>query len=268
MQEQKQEQGQVSLEEENPVYLTQRPHLQRTFRGKLPRIREQHAQFWAAGSGAAADVQAYLRGDAEHRYATGLPKWIAASTPFTRWAGPTFASSPSALLIGNRASFDAAQYHSGPSAAGMSMVHLLCIPRAGIFNGVALDEASVGIVDEMAALFREAWARPEVRVAVVRHQLAAIECRQRQVPDEAAYVTALGHWEELRRMVLDEDALGVDDFQFGLHLWPDHSVGHLHMHILAAPLAYRKYSTSHHDEKTKDVFEVRDYIKSLFPRDA
>ncbi|KAI1493415.1 hypothetical protein F5X96DRAFT_666779 [Biscogniauxia mediterranea] len=258
---------------ENPVYASQRLGLAPAFTGKQDLIRAQHAAFWSHPS-ARADVRAYRRASPTHVYRAPSPaptsRWLAASTPFTRWGGDVLAASPSAQLICNRASFDAGQYAAGPGAgaAGMSMVHLLVIPRAGLYNGVSLrsgdgDINDVAIIDEMVALFRAAWGRLEVRRAVVEHQYAAIQRRQEAAPDDGAHAEALRHWRELRRLVLVEEKLGVDDFAFGLHLWPDHSVGHLHMHVLAAPFEFRKYSTSEHDAKTKDAFEVRDYLNSL-----
>ncbi|KAI0594902.1 hypothetical protein F4775DRAFT_595789 [Biscogniauxia sp. FL1348] len=266
---------------ENPIYASQRPSLQRTFTNKQAQIREQHAAFWAHPA-ARDDVSAYRRASASHVYhsppsASDGRCWLARSTPFTVWRGAEpLGASENALLIGNRASFDAGQYPGGPGAAGMSMVHLLVIPRAGLFNGVSLrspvesgdvdDVDDVAIIDEMVGLFRAAWARLPVRKAVVEHQYAAIQRRQEEAPDDRAHAEALRHWRELRRLVLVEEKLGFDDFAFGLHLWPDHSVGHLHMHVLAAPFEFRKYSTSVHDAKTKDAFEVRDYLKSLRPQ--
>jgi hypothetical protein len=35
------------------------------------------------------------------------------------------------------------------------------------------------------------------------------------------------------------------------------------MHIIAMPWFMRKYSTTEHDLKTKDAFEVRDFILSM-----
>lgn len=239
------------------AYQLERRSLQRTLKGKREQIQQQHAEFWQQAS-AREDVDAYFYGVAEHAYPTRA-RWIAAETPFTHWKGPRFAESDRALLIGNRASFDIAQYDA-PAKAGMSAVHLLCIPKARIFNGVSLDPRTLPIIDHMAQLFYTAWARPETRRAILRHQRETIDRQNQAVPDTQAYVAAVQHWRELENMV---DKLGPRDFQFGLHLWPDHSVGHLHLHVIAAPYACRKYSTSYHDLKTKDAFEVCDYIRSM-----
>ncbi|KAI0143821.1 hypothetical protein GGR57DRAFT_341035 [Xylariaceae sp. FL1272] len=155
-----------------------------------------------------------------------------ANTRFTNWTGPRFAESKNAVIIGNRSSFDVAQYQNDPGRAGMSIIHLLAIPKADIFNGVALDRSNVTIIDEMIALFEESWA----------------------------YRTALKHYAELEGKA---ERLDIGDFIYGLHLYPDQSILHLHLHILAGTYDCRKYSTSRHDFKTKDAWEVRNYILSL-----
>ncbi|KAI1134114.1 hypothetical protein F5Y05DRAFT_422906 [Hypoxylon sp. FL0543] len=235
------------------VYTRSRP-----FAGKTQQIEDQYNQFWSHAA-AAADVEAYLRGTPDHQYAAPHPKWLRASTPFTRWEGRELAESAHALLIGNRASFDAAQYPGRPEQAGMSMVHILAIPKAGLFNGVSLTPRTAGLLDEMMSFFRSCWARPRFRHEVLLHQRLAIERRDAERPDPDAYRTAMEHFRELQAVI---DDLTPDDFTFGLHLWPDHSVGHLHLHILATPDRCRKYSTYAHDAKTKDAMEVRDFIRS------
>jgi Scavenger mRNA decapping enzyme C-term binding len=40
------------------------------------------------------------------------------------------------------------------------------------------------------------------------------------------------------------------DFVFGFHPHPEHSIGHLHMHVLPASSKFRTYSTKAHDSKT------------------
>ncbi|CAJ2504698.1 Uu.00g120920.m01.CDS01 [Anthostomella pinea] len=245
------------MEGDHTGYESERRNLERNFKGKTDKIKRQYELFWQQAT-AKADVDAYLNAVADHDYPK-LPKWISKVTPFTHWKGPCFAESDRALLIGNRASFDTVQYDK-PEQAGMSMIHLLCIPKTGIFNGVGLDSGSVSIIDHMVQLFKSAWTDAETRRGVLCHQREAIERRNQENPDEEAHATAMEHYGELEDMI---DDLGPDDFHFGLHLWPDHSVGHLHLHVIAAPWACRQYSTSHHDKKTKDAFEVRDYIKSV-----
>ncbi|KAI0021831.1 hypothetical protein F4780DRAFT_778352 [Xylariomycetidae sp. FL0641] len=240
------------------VYMSERRGLRGSFKGKTARIREQIQEFRNQQS-ANVDTLAYLNATPGHEYAK-LPKWIVAENPFTHWKGPVFSESPQALLIGNRSSFDVGQYKDNPARAGMSMIHLLCIPKAGIYNGVSLSHDNVAILEHMADLFRLAWSQPHIRQNVLRHQLLAIERQNTAEPDAKAHRRALEHYQALAKKI---DRITIGDFGFGLHLYPDHSVGHLHMHIVAMPYAYRKYSTSCHDEKTKDAFEVRDSIRGF-----
>ncbi|KAK8869165.1 hypothetical protein PGQ11_007743 [Apiospora arundinis] len=77
---------------------------------------------------------------------------------------------------------------------------------------------------------------------------------------DEGYRLALEHYEELKSNIHQID---VKDFKFGLHLFPHESVSHLHMHVIAATKSIRKYSTSRHDQKTKDALEVRDVVVNV-----
>ncbi|KAH8678040.1 hypothetical protein BX600DRAFT_431346 [Xylariales sp. PMI_506] len=246
------------------------------FRGKTAEIRVQHKNFWSYQS-ARADVDAYLYETEGYAFPT-IDKWVMESTCFTNFNGIPFKESEHALLVGNFASFDTAQYDECPSRAGMSMVHLLCIPKANIFNAVSLDHTNVWIIDEMIALFKEAWAEFEVRSAVLRHQRdrimarkeaqlaelskkdASAASRRREKEIIEAFDAASAHWEELASGIHN---LTAEDFEFGFHLYPQHSVSHLHLHIVAAPRKFRLYSTLANDAKTKDAIEVREFIAGL-----
>ncbi|KAI1101269.1 hypothetical protein F4804DRAFT_347791 [Jackrogersella minutella] len=228
----------------------------RPFAGKSQRIREQHEDFWNRET-ALVDVDAYFNRTPGHQYAN-TAKWIKETTPFTQWKRARFAESQNALLIGNRSSFDVVQYPDSPGTAGMSMIHIMAISKGNLFNGVSLDRNSVSIIDEMVDLFKTSWADPTVRQAILQHQRKAIELQAGNNHDQT-YREAIEHYRELEAMIND---LNEDDFTFGLHLWPDNSVGHLHMHIIATPPECRRYSTFLHDDKTKDAIEVRDYIRT------
>ncbi|KAI0107660.1 hypothetical protein F4776DRAFT_421471 [Hypoxylon sp. NC0597] len=229
----------------------------RPFSGKLNRIEEQYGHFRSYKE-APVDIKAYLNNTPGHQYAKH-DRWIKAKTPFTDWNGHYLAANSDVLLIGNQSSFDVAQYPGEEGKASMSMIHILAIPRARLFNGVSLGRDTVGIIEEMISLFKSSWDNPEFRRKVVRHQRDAIERRNNNKPDPEAYKEAVEHFLKLEAMIYD---LTVDDFTFGLHLWPDNSVPHLHLHILATPGELRQYSTFEHDAKTKDAIEVCDYIKS------
>lgn len=200
----------------------------------------------------AKQVQAYLDGQITR------PKEI-----FKSWTGEPFAKNDKCFLQGNRESFDVGQYVGHPDKAGMSMIHILAIPVEPIWNGVELTKENVGIIDDMFALFKESWENKEIRYKIVAHQLTAIKTRFVKSEDEnkdVQYKEAVKHYEELKAMIED---LKSDDFGLGLHLAPDNSINVLHMHIIAIPKQFRKYSTGAHDEKTKNALEVRDYIKNM-----
>ncbi|KAI0379002.1 hypothetical protein F5Y04DRAFT_283372 [Hypomontagnella monticulosa] len=227
----------------------------RPFAGKHAKIEDQCERFWKQPT-AQADVNAYVAETVGYVY-PDIPKWLKTSTPFTNWKGPVLAESKNALIIANHSSFSTAQYPGNPGRAGMSMIHILGIPKDNIFNGVALTGRGVSIVDEMMDLFMFSWDRePSFRREVVTAQKIAIEREYESSGDAEAYQEAMWQYHELEDYAL---SLNAEYFTFGFHLWPDHSVSHLHMHIIATPPKLRQYSTDLHDDKTVDAIDVRDY---------
>ncbi|KAI4592828.1 hypothetical protein KJ359_010381 [Pestalotiopsis sp. 9143b] len=226
----------MSGHENHPVYVNQRLKLQRTFSGKSEQIANQIRQF---------------------QQEVAPPR---SSTK--QWEKDVIAEDELVQIISNWASFDVLQYQDNPGSAGMSMIHLLAIPRDLIVNGVYLTTANVDIIDDMIDLFEEAWKDGEKRQKVLDLQLEAINRRFERTKGESfaeqAHQAALEHHAWLKSNI---DQPHSKDFYYRLHLRPDNSADYLHLHIIAAPYGYRKYSTSGHDIKTKDAFEVRDFIK-------
>ncbi|KAI8962663.1 hypothetical protein F5Y11DRAFT_365714 [Daldinia sp. FL1419] len=228
------------------------PVTNRPFSGKEQRIRAQIENFNSIES-AQVDATAYLDQTPDHEYSQH-DNWIKAKTPFTdhgKLTDLTEGQGENVVLIGNRNSFATIQYGDNPKAAGMSMIHLLAIPKAGLFNGVSLTRDNVSIIDESIALFKKSWESERFRHRVLIHQLIAIK----GAPEEVEAAQDL--WKGLEQRA---NELTFDDFTFGLHLWPDNSIGHLHIHIIATPEWCRAPSTRAHDEKTKDALEVRDCV--------
>ena len=257
------------------LYKSQQVGYQATFTGKRNQIKEQYDDFWQQGP-AKADVEAYLNDTPNHEYGEAkayanntsnheivpLKKWVQKGTPFTTLPKTNIlAENEHCSIIGNRASFDIAQHPDNPSGAGMSFIHLLAPSKARLYNGVSLNKDTVDVIDEAINLFKEQWRRPKFRRDVVEHQKRAIEEQyesgKNSKADKEGRSAALQHWKELAHQI---ENLRDDDFQFGLHLWPDHSVPHLHIHIIAMTNEMRQYSTTEHDAKTKDAREVRDFI--------
>ncbi|KAK8120314.1 hypothetical protein PG999_004434 [Apiospora kogelbergensis] len=230
------------------VLMGERSQMQYEFTNEQDVIAQQISQFWAH-SQATGDVKAYLEGDEGHDYAK-IDKWVQARTPFTDPPNEKLAENDEVFIIGNRASFDVAQYDKA-SSAGMSMIHLLALPRKRVYNGVSLNKENVYLIDNIIDLFKSSWKKAEFRNKVLAHQREAIENAKGSKGDEG-YMLALKHYEELKSSIHQFQA---ENFKFGLHLFPDQSIPHLHMHIIAATKGMRKYSTSHHDQKTKDALE-------------
>ncbi|KAG4217901.1 hypothetical protein PC116_g33619, partial [Phytophthora cactorum] len=111
----------------------------RLFHGKLERIKEQYEDFWKKPE-AQKDIEAYLNQTKGHQYASH-EKWIKCKTVFTDFnhAPALLAAGDNVLLIGNHNSFDVTQYKEDPCKAGMSMIHILGIPKKPLFNGVSLN---------------------------------------------------------------------------------------------------------------------------------
>lgn len=271
------------------MYAEEIPNRKFYFTDKKPKIREQFMDFWNCPD-AKEDVDAYYKGLREgqdpgkHRYNENKNpegNWVKPSTVFTDYIykdgnrKTIFAHNSDVLIVGNQQSFDIAQYPENPSPAGMSFVHLLGLTRERIYNGVSLPKEKIHLLDDVIELFKKSWSDRSFRETVLQHQMAAIEGRYNKALDDAkkdgkpepgseGYELAKKHHRKLEEKM---HSLKVDDFKFGLHLFPDHSVGHFHMHIVAMTPEMRQWSTSKHDEKTKDVEEVREAIES-FDRDT
>ncbi|KAK8103933.1 uncharacterized protein PG998_010966 [Apiospora kogelbergensis] len=252
-----------------------------SFKGKQAEIEKQFLEFWEDAS-AKEDVNAYLGNDLEHAYST-RDKGVKPKTPFTNFnknnPEKILAAGRDVIIVGNHASFDIAQYPEHGASAGMSMIHLLGLTTESVYNGVSLTDSNVGVIDKIIRLFGSNWPKADFKEKVLQHQLDAInrvwgkaledakEASTEAAREEAKAVAhrghelALEHYKELEWKIND---LEVADFEFGLHLYPDHSIPHFHMHIIAMRKGMRNWSTSQHDEKTKDAGEVRDFIRNHY----
>lgn len=240
------------------LYAEQRQGATSGFTGKRNQIQQQYDEFWKHKS-ARADVDAYLQGNEDHRYNKNeLPRWVEKNNCFTNPKNTILAMNDDCFIFGNRASFDVVQYPNSPKTAGMSFIHLLAVSRDRIYNGVSLNRQNVYVLKNMINLFEKSWMNGDFREAVVEHQRLSIkQDSPKTTEDEERYEIARRHFKQLERSV---DTLKVKDFQYGLHLYPDHSVSHLHLHIVAMRDDMRKYSTTEHDLKTKDAHEVLEVI--------
>lgn len=197
-----------------------------------------------------------------HNYHRDEDNWPHAITPFTDALSNNriarLAVSENVLLIGNQSSFSMSQYPEHPATAGMSMVHIFAISTANFFNPVTMEAGDEVIINEMIEFFRSQWGLRPFREAVLLHQWNAIQRRGRE--SGVGLQQAIDQYYELEATIHE---LTIDDFAFGFHLYPENTVAHLHMHIVAMRDEFRRYSTREHDEKTKDALEVRDQIRRM-----
>ena len=68
------------------------------------------------------------------------------------------------------------------------------------------------------------------------------------------------HGDELRKKFV---GLEVEDFTIGFHPHPHHSVGHLHMHVVAKPEIFREFSATRHDWKTVPLDVVEEVEREM-----
>lgn len=219
-------------------------------------IQNRYSYFWKQPS-AVADVEAYLYKNQHHQYSPTHEwpeKWIRGNSHFRENnlnQEEILAENDYAVILGNRSSFDMAQYPNEPGRAGMSFIHVLGLPKQQIFNGVSLTQDNCGIIDDIILLFETSWRDNQFRNKVIDYQLQMAGMNRQDVQ------TRNGRCAHLCRKA---ESLEPEDFNYGLHLWPEQSVGHLHIHIIARSMEMREYSTFAHDDKTVDAREVRDFI--------
>jgi diadenosine tetraphosphate (Ap4A) HIT family hydrolase len=99
-------------------------------------------------------------------------------------------------------------------------------------------------------------ARKDSQLANLENQDPNNKARQEAVNE--SWETARNRLAAMQNKIYD---LGTNDFLFGLHLWDEQSVSHLHLHIIAKSPELLIFSTREHDVKTVDAEEVQRYIE-------
>jgi hypothetical protein len=141
---------------------------------------------------------------------------------------------------------------------------------ATVYNIVSLENTE--LIQEMISHFHSFWSTPHaVQLSIERiqhsvdsrtnHVLKALDEAHPPSPElikefNALMIPVQKSTDELAAKL---HTLKIEDFVFGFHPAPDASIGHLHMHVLPAPVEFRQFSTDVHDWKTvptKAVMEV------------
>ncbi|KAL8783476.1 MAG: hypothetical protein Q9213_004613 [Squamulea squamosa] len=179
-------------------------------------------------------------------------------------------------IIGNLASYDARQYPLAPTEKrpeGQGYCHTLVIPKARIYNVVdpAATDEHCFILQELRIHFLQFWATDYGKQAILSRAKKALDDRDRtllnpppgdgrgQRPPEYTMAVRGAVFADFERLQREFIRLkGEEDFLFGFHVFPDNSIGHLHMHVFPHDNSFRVHSTKDYDYKTIPLQAILD----------
>lgn len=114
------------------------------------------------------------------------------------------------------------------SSIAMSVIHLLVIPKEYKYNAVTLMEDDVGLVKSMRRLGLKVGKElvktlkrnmPSVSGSGMRPNFASMSNKKNNITN----------------LIKNKKSPEDSDFLTGFHVWPSHSTGHLHMHVVYKP---------------------------------
>ncbi|KAL9029303.1 MAG: hypothetical protein Q9196_002443 [Gyalolechia fulgens] len=173
--------------------------------------------------------------------------------------------SPRSYIIGNLASSDGRQYPDAPPdrrPEGQGFAHTLVIPKARVYNVVDPDATAhdCALLREMRAHFVHFWSRDDGPAKMLARARLAMEDQDRTLlarpdPSPAARLYRDTGRGDVFRAFDDQAPVfarlqAEDDFLFGFHVFPNNSIGHLHMHVFPHADRLREWSTKEYDWKT------------------
>ncbi|KAI4169350.1 MAG: hypothetical protein LQ343_005743 [Gyalolechia ehrenbergii] len=198
----------------------------------------------------------------------GGSTWAPTDTFFTEYAHRNppsliLSESPHSYIIGNVASYDGRQYPESPHGKppeGQGFAHTLVIPKARVYNVVDPDATAnnCALLEEMRAHFIHFWNHEDGPAQILARTKRAMDDQDRKILSNPASPST-PVYEQLRADVFDqfeaskpafENLVPDRDFLFGFHVFPDNSIGHLHMHVFPHGEALREWSTKEYDWKT------------------
>lgn len=149
---------------------------------------------------------------------------------------------------------------------GQGFGHTLVIPRKRVYNIVDPEATAnnCALIKEMKDHFRKYWNVPQKRKALLNSITTVFEAQNEKLgaKDEEEYkATSPPVIEDYHEMAQKFVNLDADDFVYAFHPHPDHSVGHLHMHVFPKDESLRKFSSKEHEKKTiplEAVLEVEE----------
>ena len=171
-------------------------------------------------------------------------------------------STSDSYIICNFESYDTRQYpkwlnekYKDKTPEGQGFGHTLVIPRKRIFNIVDPEATAndCAVLKEMKSHFTSFWSLPANRVKLLLSVKDNFDMQNQRLEakDESEYrATSPPVLEDYHDMAKRFLKLEAEDFTFGFHPHPLHSVGHLHMHVFPKDKVLRSRSSKVHDFKT------------------
>ncbi|KAL9595365.1 MAG: hypothetical protein Q9219_006491 [cf. Caloplaca sp. 3 TL-2023] len=205
----------------------------------------------------------------------GTP-WAKADTFFSEYAmhNPAdyiLSESPYSYIIGNVASYDGRQYPESPEGKrpeGQGFCHSLVIPKERVYN-VVDPKATANdcfLLREMKTHFVNFWLSGD-KSKILERAKHAMEQQDRKLRPNNSSCSPIyervrddvfGQFEATKEPFKD---LKPDDFLYGFHVFPENSIGHLHMHVFPHRDELREWSTKIYDYKTVPLQAVLEVEK-------
>ncbi|KAI4270178.1 MAG: hypothetical protein LQ337_006837 [Flavoplaca oasis] len=152
---------------------------------------------------------------------------------------------------------------------GQGYCHTLVIPKPRIYNVVdpLATRNDCSVLKELCEHFKNFWTSSGKikRRLMLQRARRALDERDAELvsvpirrPPEYTELVRKAVFADFERMQSDFLALNVEDFLFGFHVFPDNSIGHLHMHVFPHDSRFREHSTKTYDYKTVPLQAILD----------
>lgn len=172
------------------------------------------------------------------------------------------------MIILNGADPYEALYPGEEGRAGMSFMHLLVLPKwRHIYNAVSLVTNDIRKLKAMGVGAANFVADPENRKIIaqrietqMKRNKAFKPAMEEKLQADIEEFTSLNH--AYINMAAQTERFGdkYPGLAFYLHVHPNHSVGYLHLHVIATGM--RRNSTDTHDNKNTPLDVIMDVLKS------
>ncbi|KAL8850413.1 MAG: hypothetical protein Q9221_004645 [Calogaya cf. arnoldii] len=202
-------------------------------------------------------------------------EWKKADTFFSEYElhnprSHILSESEHSYIIGNNASYDARQYPLPPTdkrPEGQGYCHTLVIPKERVYNAAdpKATENDCFVLKELRDHFIKFWSRDSNKHAMLARAEQVLENRH-NILTQSDQQRSVEYTPDVARKVMDDFGflqheflkLDAENFIFGFHVYPENSIGHLHMHVFPIEAMFRWCSTRTYDYKTVPLQAILD----------